>query len=928
MSAGSIIRKWDLHVHTPESYENQFGFSSRNDREAYKNNIWEKYIDELEKVKDVSVVGITDYFSIDGYKKVIAYQKNGRLQNFDLILPNIELRLGKFVGGRRLNYHVILSNEIDPIKIEENFLEELQIPIPGAEKARLNRESIESIGKILKEQQTEFKGKTNYYVGCMNITVSLEDIMEALQKKRIFKGKYILVLVEPEWAMIDDWKGQDHLTRKNILMQSHAIFSSNQSTRVWALGKKHRSIDDFVAEFGSLKPCIHGSDAHCFDRLCRPGQNRFCWVKADPTFEGLKQIVYEPEERIKISTENPDYMKNIYTFDSMSINKCIINDELSFKGQKFRLNRNLVTIIGGKGSGKTALLDLMANCLIDRCYRNGKNAKEKNSFVQRIEDDCPDLSIELEFIGPDVESFSKHFAEESFFGDVNITYLPQGQIEEFSGNREKLNDKIKEIIFSNKEIVDSDFQRGFDEIESAISVLGRKTGEINNSIFELEQESTDEILDEIKKELSRKNGELRNKEAQLKELVSKMTAEAQKKIKELRATETELEDKHLKIGGFQNQSEEFKKQLEYFERTSNKEIESLNTQLSELGRNLSIPFIEFRLQLNVIKKALVATAKDDKKVQKEIEALDAELQKLEGFEKIQADLLEAIKGVKEEIKSLKKKLKLVEEKRGEIQLLASERLQTFIDMLSKFLEFKHYYKQMIDTFSKGKSEILSGIDFESSIYFDKDDFISDGNAIVDQRSVSPKEIEDLANFLETATTQDTEEGISKIISQFVNKIYQFRGYLKRRTKSLDFYEWAFHNYFSLNTNVFFDNTPMEKLSIGQKGTVLLKLFLAEGDYPLIVDMPEENLDNMFIYDELVDAFRQAKTKRQVITATNNANLVINTDAEQIVVAEFKDNVISYKIGTIEDNSIRKEVTTILEGGEEALKKREMKYGMV
>lgn len=928
MSAGSIIRKWDLHVHTPESYENQFGFSGRNDRDAYRNNIWEKYIDELEKVKDISVVGITDYFSIDGYKKVIAYQKNGRLQNFDLILPNIELRLDKFVGGRRLNYHVILSNEIDPIKIEENFLEELQIPIPGAEKARLNRENIESIGKILKEQQTEFKGKTNYYVGCMNITVSLEDIMEALQKKRIFKGKYILVLVEPEWAMIDDWKGQDHLTRKNILMQSQAIFSSNESTRVWALGKKHRSIDDFVAEFGSLKPCIHGSDAHCFDRLCRPDQNRFCWVKADPTFEGLKQIVCEPEERITISTENPDYMKNIYTFDSMSINECIINDELSFKGQKFRLNRNLVTIIGGKGSGKTALLDLMANCLIDRCYRNGKNAKEKNSFVQRIEDDYPDLSIELEFIGPDVESFSKHFAEESFFGDVNITYLPQGQIEEFSGNREKLNDKIKEIIFSNKEIVDSDFQRGFDEIESAISVLDRKTGEINNSIFELEQESTDEILDEIKKELSRKNGELRNKEAQLKELVSKMTAEAQKKIKELRATETKLEDKHLKIGAFQNRSEEFKKQLEYFERTSNKEIESLNTQLSELGRNLSIPFIEFRLQLNVIKKALVATAKDDKKVQKEIEALDAELQKLEGFEKIQADLLEAIKGAKEETKSLKKKLKLVEEKRGEIQLLVSERLQTFIDMLSKFLEFKHYYKQMIDTFSKGKSEILSGIDFESSIYFDKDDFISDGNAIVDQRSVSPKEIEDLANFLETATTQDTEEGIGKIISQFVDKIYQYRGYLKRRTKSLDFYEWAFHNYFSLNTNVFFDNTSMEKLSIGQKGTVLLKLFLAEGDSPLIVDMPEENLDNMFIYDELVDAFRQAKTKRQVITATNNANLVINTDAEQIIIAEFKDNVISYKIGTIEDNSIRKEITTILEGGEEALKKREMKYGMV
>jgi len=120
---------------------------------------------------------------------------------------------------------------------------------------------------------------------------------------------------------------------------------------------------------------------------------------------------------------------------------------------------------------------------------------------------------------------------------------------------------------------------------------------------------------------------------------------------------------------------------------------------------------------------------------------------------------------------------------------------------------------------------------------------------------------------------------------------------------------------------------MDKLSIGQKGTVLLKIFLAEGDSPLIVDMPEENLDNKFIYDELVDAFRQAKTKRQLIIATNNANLVINTDAEEIIIAEFKDNVIKYKLGSIEDNSIRNEITTILEGGPEALRKREKKYGM-
>jgi predicted ATPase len=91
-------------------------------------------------------------------------------------------------------------------------------------------------------------------------------------------------------------------------------------------------------------------------------------------------------------------------------------------------------------------------------------------------------------------------------------------------------------------------------------------------------------------------------------------------------------------------------------------------------------------------------------------------------------------------------------------------------------------------------------------------------------------------------------------------------------------------------------------------------------------MPEENLDNKFICDELKDAIRQAKKKRQIILATNNANLVINTDAEEVIVADYKDNVISYTIGSIEDKSIRDEITHILEGGREALIKREQKYG--
>ncbi|MDO8871789.1 MAG: hypothetical protein Q7V05_03540 [Methanoregula sp.] len=114
----------------------------------------------------------------------------------------------------------------------------------------------------------------------------------------------------------------------------------------------------------------------------------------------------------------------------------------------------------------------------------------------------------------------------------------------------------------------------------------------------------------------------------------------------------------------------------------------------------------------------------------------------------------------------------------------------------------------------------------------------------------------------------------------------------------------------------------------QKGTVLLKLFLAEGDYPIILDQPEENLDNKFIYNELVGAMRNAKNNRQVLIASNNANLVVNTDAEQIIIAEFNDGKITYKSGALESPEIRQEIMPLLEGGQEAFKKREQKYGIL
>ena len=111
---------------------------------------------------------------------------------------------------------------------------------------------------------------------------------------------------------------------------------------------------------------------------------------------------------------------------------------------------------------------------------------------------------------------------------------------------------------------------------------------------------------------------------------------------------------------------------------------------------------------------------------------------------------------------------------------------------------------------------------------------------------------------------------------------------------------------------------------------MLLLYLAlddADDRPLIIDQPEENLDPKSVFDELVSLFIAAKSKRQVIMVTHNANLVINTDADQIIVADASPPLdgglpsFNYVAGGLEDAEIRKVVCDILEGGAKAFRER-------
>ena len=146
-----------------------------------------------------------------------------------------------------------------------------------------------------------------------------------------------------------------------------------------------------------------------------------------------------------------------------------------------------------------------------------------------------------------------------------------------------------------------------------------------------------------------------------------------------------------------------------------------------------------------------------------------------------------------------------------------------------------------------------------------------------------------------------------------------------------FASWLFGtDHISVRYGITYDGVDIEKLSPGTRGIVLLLLYLAlddADDRPLIIDQPEENLDPQSVFDELVPLFKSAKTKRQVLMVTHNANLVINTDADQIIIAsalpidEGGLPKLTYRGGGLDEQGVRQAVCEILEGGEDAFLER-------
>lgn len=535
---GSQWGKWDLHVHTPESYlNNQFGAD------------WDNYVKVIFNAaihNDIKVIGITDYFTIEGYKKIrneylndigkleILFKEELEKDNSYIekiksisLFPNIEFRLDKIVSSkkdgkqpRRLNYHVILSDELSIDDIEENFLQDLHFtydgnPIHGFEKRKLKVSNLITLGKKLKEEHKYFEEEKDIFVGCKSAVVNLEEIVKTLKNSYIFQDKYVLVCAQDYMENID-WNGQDHNVRKIIVSCSHMIFSSNKGTRELALD------DEYEKEFKSKKPCIWGSDAHSFNDMFNPNENRYLWIKADPSFKGLKQLLIEPADRVFIG-EYPDKLLEIEKNKSYYIDKIQVksnNDQYRDKwfDSEIELNSGLVTIIGNRGSGKSAIADIIG-------LLAGSSKKEYFSFLNNKRFNKSPENIGDNYLGSILWKDGTITNKEklNLKSDINeverIKYLPQNYIESVCNELDRSFIKeVNEMVFSYLDSVNKYGKDNFDDLvryrcrtlDAEYENITKELRDVNKEILNYERVYNKNNLNNIFEKLKLKIEEYKN----------------------------------------------------------------------------------------------------------------------------------------------------------------------------------------------------------------------------------------------------------------------------------------------------------------------------------------------------------------------------------------------------------------------------------
>ncbi|MGI8403116.1 MAG: hypothetical protein ACR2NS_16140 [Gemmatimonadaceae bacterium] len=358
---GAEWHKWDLHVHSPASAQQTFG-------DTQDDQTWAHYITALSKLPgEIKAVGINDYFGIEGYRRVLEAHKKGFLQNLDLILPVVELRLASFVGSndlKKLNFHVVFSDELSPDQIEEFFLRQLNVELQLEDGEPWygcvgTKSGLTELGSALKAA-TPDSVRSNHSVlevGFASAAVDLGTVRNAIGQS-VFQDRVLTALGVGEWSQMR-WDGAGAAQKRDAIERVDFVFTAAPTIAQYQMRREQ------LVAAGVNSRLVDASDAHHYVTSTEPNRlgETMTWMKSDLSFQGLRRALRRFNDRVFVGNVPPKLERvrrnKTKYIKSLTVRK---KEGSSLKETWFdtqiELNHDLVAVIGNQGSGKSALRKL------------------------------------------------------------------------------------------------------------------------------------------------------------------------------------------------------------------------------------------------------------------------------------------------------------------------------------------------------------------------------------------------------------------------------------------------------------------------------------------------------------------------------------------------------------------------------------------
>jgi energy-coupling factor transporter ATP-binding protein EcfA2 len=888
---GSKWRKWDLHVHTPKSIIQWYGGDTQ--------GAWDTFILAIATLpSEVKVIGVNDYLFCDGYEYLLS--RRSEIPNIELLILNIEFRLNTFSGTanniRRHNFHVLFDPSVDVRDIREQFLGCLSSGYKIQDGTEWQQtptvRSLEQLGSQIKTAApagNTVHNKSDLEVGFDNITYKKEDILKLLEKD-CFKGKFLTAIGYSEWDQ-SRWD-QSAAEKRTLINDVDFCLTALDDSEKIAENRKDLSDNNLNGLV------LHSSDAHKIDRVGKT----MLWIKGDPTFDGLRQILYEPTERVRIQERNPSDSKptrvvidGVTYKDSLGADKTVL------------FNSDLNAIIGIRGSGKSTLL------------RNIAHAVDPVQFSERDQKKpYPLVGFKVTWADGQIDSGS----EES---PKSVFYIPQGYLSALSyddGDLTKERDAfLTELLKKNAR-----FARAVDSFGVFVAENDLK---IQSGIQDLTaaNRNNKEASDQLKKLGS------------LKEII----AEIEKKNTEMQHYKgSDLsQDDLVKYSKAKKEMDDNSKLLDVL--AQDKQILTIL-----MSQDVSVFVSENDLSpLSPSRREMIRDGLRKKGREALTELANAELSAIEVLIKSRTDAaLDHEKTISELQDKVTKNKALTDLSK---ELLDLENTKTVIvEMTEKRAKAGVEYERAVsllvtanNEFQLRQAAIYGSIELDGEFKFvnitisTKYDVEQLKNFIernINTRDSSAKSDSDIETLFGENPVEPSTQVIEKIIANLMD------GKLKIKTAAGDISTvlgLLLKNRFvidypnsvkSSEGEVFFKD-----MTGGQKAITFLELIFSLSDekYPILIDQPEDDLDVSGVANDLVNFVMKEKIDRQIIIVSHNATLVVCSDSEEIIVSKTHRNGpgnydFMYATGSIENPDRRDEIVKILEGGDSALRKRMQK----